>query len=197
MVRAPVPQELHDWIAIVVDENADGLLRYFRRRVNLPEDAADLLGLVLLALWESGTKVPSSDTDARMWCFGIARNVLREHYRSAAKRLALADELRDHLRVSPLHDNAADSVVEANMRAETARNAIKALNKRSRELVMLIHWDGFSIAEAARLLSINDSTARTRYARALQRLKRDLSEHPLHDEAAGARSQPSPATGAR
>lgn len=177
--RAPISPEVQDWIAVVVNDNADDLLRYLRRRVNQPEDAADLLGRVLLALWENGARVPTSDTDARMWCFGIARNVLREHYRHTAKRLALADELREHLHGSALPENAADTTAEARMRAVTVRRAVASLDRRSRELITLVHWDGFTIAEAARLLSMNGSTARTRYGRALQRLERHLKERHL------------------
>lgn len=169
---------LHTWIEAVVDQNADDLLRYLRRRVTHPEDAADLLGRVLLALWENSARLPSTANEARMWCYGIARNVLREHYRHAAKRLALADELRDHIRDSAAQDNAADAAAEARERAEAVRTAVRRLDRSTRELVMLVHWDGFSIAEAARLLSMNESTARTRYGRALKRLERDLSRLP-------------------
>ena len=174
MSRSPVSEELQDWIEIVVEDNAHDLLRYLQRRVSQPEDAADLLGRVLLALWENGARVPTTDTDARMWCFGIARNMLREHYRHTTKHLTLATELRDHLRDSPRQDNAADTMVEARIRAETVRAAVMELDTKSRELVMLVHWDGFTIAEAARLLAVNESTARTRHGRALQRLEREL-----------------------
>jgi RNA polymerase sigma-70 factor (ECF subfamily) len=113
-----------------------------------------------------------------MWCFGIARNMLREHARHAAKNLALADELRDHLRSSAQRENSAASAAEERMRAADVRAAVTALGTKSRELVLLVHWDGFSIAAAARLLSLNESTARTRYGRALQRLERELKESP-------------------
>ena len=192
-----MPPELRDWIAVVVDDNADDVLRYLRRRVAQPEDAADLLGRVLLALWENGDRVPTADEEARMWCFGIARNVLREHYRHSAKRLALADELRDHLRGSALQNNAADTTAETRMEAETVRRAVASLDERSRELVTMVHWDGFSIAEAARLLSMNESTARTRYGRALQRLERHLKDRPLRPDARPRDSQPDLTTGTR
>ncbi len=195
MPPRPVSPELQDWVAVVVEDNADDLLRYLRRRVDQPEDAADLLGHVLLALWEGGARVPTTDTDARLWCFGIARNVLREHYRHAAKRLALTGQLREHLRDTALQDNAAHTAAETRIRAEEVRSAVMALDKRSRELVMLIHWDGFRIAEAARLLSMNESTARTRYGRALKRLERKVSEPHFHPDTARSNPQPDRTTG--
>ena len=190
MGRQQMPSEIGSWIAVVVDDNADDLLRYLRRRVNQAEDAADLLGRVLLVLWEKGDRVPTAETEARMWCFGIARNVLREHYRRAAKHLALADDLREHLRASTALDNAADITADANMRAETVRRAVASLDSRSREIIMLVHWDGFTIAEAARHLSMNGSTARSRYGRALHRLETKLAENPRESQSGHARLRP-------
>lgn len=193
MSKRPIPPALRDWVELVVEDNADDLLRYLRRRVNQPEDAADLLGRVLLAVWEKSARLPTSDQDARMWCFGVARNILREHYRHTAKHLALADGLRDHLRNSASQQNGADTVAESRIRSEAVRRALTALDDRSRELIMLVHWDSFSIAEAARILSMNESTARTRHARALQRLEKELEQGELDPEdrpVSGGRTQP-------
>lgn len=174
MRRRPLPPELRDWVEIVVEENAGDLLRYFQRRVTPPEDAADLLGNVFLVLWQQGARVPTTDEGARMWCFGIARNVLREHRRKAIRAIELANELRDHIRDTTQQDNSADVAMGTAMRAGDVRRAMTHLDERARELLMLIYWDGFSIANAARLLSINESTARTRHVRALRRLEATL-----------------------
>lgn len=184
MVRS-IPPELGDWIAIVVDDNRRDLLRYLRRRVAEPEDAADLLGRVFLAVWEQGTRVPTTDRDARMWCFGIARNMLREHRRGVARQVALADDLRAHLRHAPHAQDGADTQAERNLAATDVRHALSRLDERSRELVMLVHWDGFSIADSARILDLNESSARTRYGRALKRLERQLAAQPHATTAGG------------
>lgn len=191
MRRPSLPPELADWVAIVIEDNAHDLLRYFRRRVNHPEEAADLLGQTLLTLWENGVKVPTTDMDARMWCFGVARNVLREHQRGVAKRIALANDLREHLTAVAV-DNSADGAAEARMRATEIRGAVMSLDKKSRELVMLVHWDGFSIAAAARVMSMNASTARTRYARALRRLEAAMNDQPVRHDPVRPDAQPAP-----
>ncbi|WEK61818.1 MAG: sigma-70 family RNA polymerase sigma factor [Candidatus Microbacterium colombiense] len=172
--RRSLPEEIGAWVEIVVQDNADDLLRYLAHRVSPREDAADLLGKVLLILWEKGARVPTTDEAARMWCFGIARNVLREHRRHALKSLDLADALRAHLQhTAPLIDSA-ETIVETAMRADDVRVALGHLDERARELLMLIYWDDFTIAEAARLLHLNESTARTRHMRALRRLEAAL-----------------------
>ena len=54
------------------------------------------------------------------------------------------------------------------------RDAIDRLDPDLAELVRLIHWDRMTIVQAAELLSIPDSTARTRYARAKDHLRAAL-----------------------
>lgn len=188
MRRRSLPPEIHDWVELVIQDNADDLLRYLTRRVNQREDAADLLGNVLLILWEKGARVPTTDEGARMWCFGIARNVLREHRRKAVKSIDLANALRTHLSDMPEPDNAADAVAETALRASDVRSVLMRLDERARELLMLIYWDDFSIADAARLLSINESTARTRHVRALRRLEAMLESSHHRAVISGDRS---------
>lgn len=60
------------------------------------------------------------------------------------------------------------------------RDAIARLEPDLAELVRLVHWDGFSLADAAELLGIPASTARGRYQRAKSELRAALSvEAPL------------------
>ena len=187
MRRRSLAPEIRDWVELVVQDNADDILRYLTRRVDQREDAADLLGNVLLVLWERGERVPTSDEGARMWCFGIARNVLREHRRSAVKSIGLASALRTHLRDTPQPDNSAEAIAETTARASDVRSALMHLDERAKELLMLIYWDNFSIADAARLLSINESTARTRHVRALRRLEAVLESREHRVVARGHR----------
>lgn len=55
---------------------------------------------------------------------------------------------------------------------------------------MLVDWDGFSSADASRLLSMNQSTARTRHGRALRRLQRYLERGERELQSATRRSHP-------
>ena len=182
MRRRPIAPDLRDWIEIVVEHNADDLLRYLRRRTAAAEDAADLLGRVFLLLWENAAKVPTIDEQARMWCFGVARNVVREHTRHGVKQLRIADALRANLsdRGDDLGNDAA-AAADAAITAGRVRAAVAALDDKSRELIMLIHWDGFSIAQAAAILSVNPSSARTRYSRAKDKLAAALPEMASRD----------------
>jgi len=49
---------------------------------------------------------------------------------------------------------------------QEVREAIAELTARQREIVMLVHWEGFTLVDAAHHLRIRPSTARTHYERA-------------------------------
>jgi RNA polymerase sigma-70 factor (ECF subfamily) len=147
-------------------ETADDLLAYFERRLSTRDDAADLLAETMLQAWRRSDAMPDQAERRRMWLFTIAANVLANHRRAARRRVALADRLRQHLATSTAPDHADASAV---------RDAVLRLHAAQRELVMLIHWDGFTIVAAAEILGLNPSTARNRYAAARDELRRALS----------------------
>jgi RNA polymerase sigma-70 factor (ECF subfamily) len=154
--------------AALRDASSD-LLAYFVRRVASPEDAADLYGELMLTAWKNIHKLPESSERQRMWLFVIAANTLSNHRRTAARRLALTERLRQHVAATTPAPDSAYAV----------RDAVLRLHQAQRELVMLVHWDGFTIVEAAELLGLNPSTARSRYAAA-----RELLRDALVDERA-------------
>lgn len=152
------------------DSGAD-LLRYLSRRVG-PEDAPDLLGETMVVAWRRERELPGEAERARMWLFGIARGTLQNHARGERRRWALADRVR-------LHASEAASAPPADTGVEV-RDAIARLAPDLAELVRLVHWDGFSLTDAAEHLGIPASTARGRYQRAKADLRAALStEAPL------------------
>jgi RNA polymerase sigma-70 factor (ECF subfamily) len=148
---------------------APDLLAYFERRVQPREDAADLLGEVMIQAWRRVDAVPSDLEHRRMWLFTIAHNVLFNHVRTNRRRSALTERIRQQLADEPTHDHSEVAAL---------RDVVRRLPEGQRELVMLIHWDGFSIREAAELLGLNPSTARSRYAAAREALQRALEPEP-------------------
>lgn len=155
---------------VALRDTADQLLGYFERRVSSREDAADLLAETMLQAWRRSAAMPAATERRRMWLFTIAANVLANHRRSTRRRQALAERLRSHLGSSSLEPDHAEAIA--------VRDAVHRLDSAERELVMLIHWDGFTIVDAAELLGINPSTARSRYAAARDELKQALSPVP-------------------
>lgn len=163
----------------VIRTNASDLLGYFVRRVQPVADAADLLSNAMLVIWDKRDRVPEDPTEARMWSFGVARNVLRDYRRQGVRQSALANDLRDNL-ISTLRAGGSvdpSDVAEQRDLSQRVRAAVASLKEADRELVALIHWDAFTLTQAAELLGLNASTARTRYARARKHLANELRQH--------------------
>ena len=152
----------------LVEANTGALLAYFLRRVEAPEDAADLLHNTLLVIWRKRAATPPDEVEARMWMFGVAGKVLLTHRRSLRRRSALHDKLRDEL--------ACDTQVEpTDPISVDVRVAINRLERLDQEIIRLTYWDGFTLAQAARLLRMSEGTVRSRHYRARQRLRALLS----------------------
>lgn len=146
----------------VLERTARDLLRYLERRVG-PDDAPDALSETMTTAWRRESSMPASDDEARLWLFGIARNVVLNINRGQRRQSLLAERLRktiDHLgAVAPPSDENLD-----------VRAAVDKLDAELSELVRLVHWDGFTLSEAAQILGVPASTARSRYQKAKRRL---------------------------
>lgn len=158
-------------LARALESCAADILSYLSRRVG-SDDAADLLGETMVVAWRRVRDFPEDPERARMWLFGVARGTLRNHARGERRQWALADRIRLNLRtdvIAPSSDAGAE-----------VRDAIARLDSDLSEIIRLVHWDGFSLADAAELLHIPASTARGRYQRAKAELRVALSmEAPL------------------
>lgn len=149
--------------------NAADLLTYFGRRVGVPADAADLLGETFLIATKRRDLLPEDDEQARMWLFGIARNVLANATRGTARRHRFTAALAEHLAATPPEDPGD--------RALDVRAALDGIPADQAELVRLVLWDGFTIPQAAVIVGISESTARGRYQRARTNLRTRLHDY--------------------
>lgn len=73
-------------------------------------------------------------------------------------------------------DGTAAHAVPVDQVAEdlAVRAAVSALAADLRELILVVHWEGLSVSDAARVLDISPSTARSRYAVAKSKLRDEL-----------------------
>lgn len=153
----------------VLPELMPDLLRYFVRRLEDREDAADALAETLLVLWRKERRLPGSAEELRRYAFGVAAKVLGTVRRGRMRRSALADRLREDLRSEASIDDVA--VLDPAL-----RDALERLAPADKELVLLVAWDGFPVTEAGRLLGYRPEAARQRYSRARVRLRELLAD---------------------
>ena len=170
----PTEREVVDLVEQALRSNAADLLRYLLRRTDRDE-APDVLADVFMTTWRRRDVVPQDPLRARMWLFGVARRTVANHRRSGTRASALTARLRVALEDSVASGATSYPGSVADEREREVRAAVAALPPRQRELVRLVHWDAMTLTEAAEIAGIRASTARSHYARARERLERELS----------------------
>jgi len=159
-----------DRVIAAVRANSADLLAFLARRVDPAEDAADLLSEVLVVVWRRSPTLPVDDAEVRPWMFGIARKMLARHYRTTSRRHAVADRLRSVLSTT---EHAGFAAADARL---DLRAAVRELGAVDRDIIGLVHWEGFSLAETSRILRMKEATVRSRYHRARAKLRQVLTD---------------------
>lgn len=143
---------------------------YLARRADR-QAADDLLAEVWLRAFAARGGYDTGYGDARPWLYGIARNVLREYWRtrSGEEPAPIAET-----KVDPW-DGVIDRLDSAE-RAKAVMSAVRALPAAEREVLLLVAWEQLTPAEAAKVLGIPPGTARSRLHRARAALRQVLGE---------------------
>lgn len=153
---------------------------YLARRTGR-QDADDLLGEVWVRAFKGRANYDRRWSDARPWLYGIARHVLRAHWRQAGRPVGASVE---SVVSDPWPD--ADSRLDARALQTTLRETLGSLSDEEREVLLLVAWEELTPAEAAVVLGIPQGTARSRLHRALSVFRGGVEVDP----AVPVRSQP-------
>ena len=156
--------------------NVKAILAYALRRTRSPADAADVVAETMLVAWRRIGDVPPGDA-ARLWLFGVARQVVANSARGNRRRDNLTERLT--AAVSSAIESAPTDLVVASL---DVRAALGHLDEDDQELLRLSSWEGLSPSEIAQLLAIPVGTVRTRLHRARVKLRTRLAERELPTE---------------
>jgi RNA polymerase sigma factor (sigma-70 family) len=169
--------EHEDRFRSVYAEGFEPLLAYAMRRVEHPEDAADVVAETFLVAWRRRHEMPT-EAETRLWLYGVARRVLANHHRSGRRRQRLGERLRQGLTAAIAADPGSEVPARLTVQAALAR-----LCELDREVLMLTVWEGLEPREAAAVLRVSPAVVRTRLSRARARLRdlvRDDPDPPGH-----------------
>lgn len=153
-------------------DHFDAVLGFALRRVDRPEDAADVTADTFLVAWRRLAHVPDPP-ETRAWLYGVARRVLANHRRGEGRRSALGDRLRRELAVH-VPDTSDDVVQGADVTA-----AMRRLSGRDQEVLELHLWEGLEPREIAEVLGLTTVVVRPRLSRARARLREVLGNDPV------------------
>lgn len=160
-------------------EHVEAVQRFVARRVDNPEDAADLTAEVFLAAIHA-SRTYRGDAVPRAWLYGIARRVVAGHHRSTARGVRAVGRIEARVL---LDDEATDRIIariDSQREARAVYRSLATLPERQRCVVELVAVDGLSLIEAATALGIAPGNARVHYHRARRRLAQVLTQ-PLPD----------------
>jgi len=126
--------------------------------------ADDIVSDTFLVAWRRLDAVPA---DPLPWLLGVARNVVQERHRDAARQLRLLSQAP-----AGVEGDVAEVVAE---RAATLA-ALDALRPADREILTLVGWHGLSAREAAQVTGCATATFLVRLHRARRRFEHALAE---------------------
>jgi RNA polymerase sigma factor (sigma-70 family) len=147
--------------------NCGPLLGYALRRTRSSDDAADVVADTFLTAWRRLDDVPAGE-QARLWLYGVARNVLANYRRGERRRCELSDRLRQDLAAGYRDPEYTGDLARL-------RNALASLTGPDRELLSLVAWEGLDHGELAAVFGCSRNAVRIRLHRARSRLAAALA----------------------
>jgi RNA polymerase sigma-70 factor (ECF subfamily) len=131
--------------------------------------AEDLVQETLVRAWQHPEALRADDFDSvRPWLLTVGRRLAIDARRARQARPAeVGDAVLENLRVSADHAERAAAALDV-------REAVKTLTPEHREVLVLVYFQGASVAEAAEALGIPPGTVKSRAYYALRALRRML-----------------------
>ena len=151
--------------------------------------AEEIVSEVFLIAWRRLADVPKP---ALPWLLAVARNVVIDQFRAAARRQSVA-ELQAW--AAEARDSSADVADQVAERFAVIA-ALATLSEADRELLMLVAWQGLPPRQAARVVGCSTAALSVRLHRARRRLEHAMDEIAESAGVAGSDQETGPA-GAR
>jgi RNA polymerase sigma-70 factor, ECF subfamily len=161
----------------VYDVLAPRLMAYLLRRAESPADAADVLQETMLHVHRARSDFIAGAAVAP-WAFAIARRLLADRRRQQHRDPIMDGEVLD---TQAAELPSADDVVQARELTECLQSRLAELPPRQRVAFELVHRDGLSFLEVARILKTTVGAAKQRLHRAYETLRAALSEREAND----------------
>ena len=157
--------ELERQYRLLYERNYAPITAYVRRRVRRGDGSdADIVAEVFVVAWRRFLEVPEQ-TKELPWLYGVARNLVANHFRSVQRSSALTDRLMVEERVS-VDSSSGSSELELRV-----RRAVDQLSDLDREIFRLIHWEGLSHEEVSLSVGITAKAVERRVARARKKVR--------------------------
>ena len=152
----------------VFQEHHQHVYAYFRRRIDA-ERAKDCTAETFLVAWRKVEMIPEGDE--LRWLYVVARNVLRNAYRTKRRS---RDRLSEPSRQIPDPSPTPEAVVVESEAHREVVAAMQRLRPNDQEILMLAVWEELPRATIAGVLGCSEHAASQRLHRASQRLAKEM-----------------------
>lgn len=150
---------------LLYERNFAPITAYVRRRVRRADGSdADIVAEVFVVAWRRFLEVPEQ-TKELPWLYGVARNLVANHFRNVQRSSALTDRLILEEGVS-VDTSAGSSDLEIRV-----RRAVDRLSDLDREIFRLIHWEELSHEEVGLSVGLTAKAVERRVARARAKVR--------------------------
>lgn len=154
------------------EEHYADIRSYCLRR--LPADtAADAASEIFTVAWRKLEKVPMG-SEARLWLFTVARNVVANRHRSKVRAVRLRSRVEQEAEPMSV-GSSVESVVVRHSEYQAALDAMDRLKPVDQELLRLKVWEELTHAEIGEVLGISAHAVDMRFQRATRKLARLLT----------------------
>jgi RNA polymerase sigma factor (sigma-70 family) len=175
-----LPDIAHDPAALerFYRANVEAVQRFVARRVADPYLAADLTAEVFLAAIDAAPGYRPERGAPAAWLFGVARNVVANEHRRAARERRANARIEGRRLLAPDDVESLQERIDAEARARRLHGALAGLPEGERAVFELVALDELAVGEAAAVLGVRPVTARVRLHRARAALRRQIFDEP-------------------
>ena len=137
------------------------------------EDAENVVSDTVLDAY-TGIESLRDDSKFKPWIFGILSNHLKAQIRYYQKQRTYAAE--EAIEEMPLADSVSETEMERLVDSAVIEQAFKVLNEEEKLIVTMTVFGGYDSKEIADKLELNRNTVRSKYKRALAKMKTNLTK---------------------
>lgn len=153
----------------IYNQTVDDIFSYVRGQCRNETVAEDLVANAYLKAWRSARLYRRGSNSYRRWVFAIARNELRDYWRSNQPTVAFLDlDVPDDTHT----EQGADP---ADARREVAR-VLAMLTEEQRQVVVLRFFNNKSHQEIAKIMGKREGAVRALLLRALRHMRKVMTD---------------------
>jgi RNA polymerase sigma factor (sigma-70 family) len=172
MTGDPPPTDPAGRFSDVFDAYFTEIHRYAAKRLG-PDAAADVAAQAFLEAFRQRRRYDQERASVRTWLYGIATKVIGRHQRAESRALRALARLSPDRDAGEHADQVGSRVSAEGLRGELAQ-AIAALPRGQRDVLLLVALAGLSHEEVASALGITYGTVGSRLSRARATLRKAL-----------------------